>query len=619
MRDALLPRPSHHRHARRCPLARCWTTGLFAFVWIGSAVGQTLPPPPVPQANQITEAKRVLGKVLFWDEQLSSDNTMSCGSCHSPGAGGADPRRVRNPGPDAAFNSPDDIFGSPGVIRSDAAGNYKRDTTFAFATQVTGRTSMDFGMAAYVQGGGAFWDGRARAQFIDPQTNQVVLNAGGALESQSVGPPMSDVEMAHEGRDWNQVAAKLAAARPLALATNIPPDMLAAVTARPTYAELFQNAFGSPQITASRMAQAIATYERTVIPNDTPWDRFIAGQQNAMTQGQIQGWNFFRNSGCSVCHPAPVFSNQTFRNIGVRPPDEDLGRQIVTNAAADRGRFKVPSLRNVGLRRSLMHNGQFTNVTDVIHFYRRTPGAAPMFNDNRDPAVPVGVPGNVVNALADFLNNGLTDARARDQAFPFDRPTLFSQRPEHQAENLGGGTAGSGGLIPQVLLADPAFVGNANFRIGLHNARGGAQASLILSQTPPINGSLAGQVESTLVLSGAGNGTGVGTAHWPIGANGLLNGRTYFAQWTVQDPAAPGGIARSNIVRFTTFCAGLGCPPSCPGDYNLDGNVTPDDLADYIAAYFASPSTGADFNLDGSTNPDDLSDFIAAYFGGCAA
>jgi cytochrome c peroxidase len=220
------------------------------------------------------------------------------------------------------------------VIRSDANRNYVRDQTFALAPQVTGRTSMDFGMASYVQGGGAFWDGRARAQFVDPQTGQVVLNAGGALESQAIGPPMSDVEMAHQGRDWAQISQKLASARPLALATNIPADMLSAVSARPTYAQLFQNAFGSTQINASRIAQAIATYERTVIPNDTPWDRFNAGNQNAMTPGQIQGWNFFQGSRCNGCHTAPVFSNQSFRNIGVRPPNAAASRCLPSATSA---------------------------------------------------------------------------------------------------------------------------------------------------------------------------------------------------------------------------------------------------------------------------------------------
>jgi hypothetical protein len=223
-------------------------------------------------------------------------------------------------------------------------------------------------------------------------------------------------------------------------------------------------------------------------------------------------------------------------------------------------------------------------------------------------------------ALVDFLTNGLTDARARDQTFPFDRPTLFSQRPEHQAQFLGGGTTGSGGLLPQIIAADPAFVGNDAFRIGLHNARGGARARAMVSTDPPINGRLlSGNLSEAILLTPGANGAGVGTLHWPIGANGVLEGRAYYFQWQVEDPAAVGGIAFSGVARVALFCAGLGCPPSCPADWDLDGSLTPDDLSDYIAAYFGAESGNADYNGDGSIDPDDLSDFISAFFAGCSA
>src|SRR5256885_824304 len=99
----------------------------------GSAIAQPPPPPPpppppavalpavpVPAANPITDSKRVLGKILFWDEQLSVDGTMACATCHSFANGGADlaNRRVRQPGPDGVLSTgpgpSDDIFGSPG-------------------------------------------------------------------------------------------------------------------------------------------------------------------------------------------------------------------------------------------------------------------------------------------------------------------------------------------------------------------------------------------------------------------------------------------------------------------------------------------------------------------------
>ncbi|MBT8441678.1 MAG: cytochrome-c peroxidase, partial [Gammaproteobacteria bacterium] len=70
------------------------------FVFAAGHAGAELPPVPVPAANPITEEKRVLGKILFWDEQLSSDDSIACGTCHIPSAGGADPRAGLHPGTD---------------------------------------------------------------------------------------------------------------------------------------------------------------------------------------------------------------------------------------------------------------------------------------------------------------------------------------------------------------------------------------------------------------------------------------------------------------------------------------------------------------------------------------
>ncbi|HEY5565864.1 MAG TPA: cytochrome c peroxidase, partial [Gammaproteobacteria bacterium] len=90
----------------------------------GGLAWAELPPVPVPAENPITEPKRVLGKMLFWDEQLSSDNTVACGTCHRPAAGGADPRAGVNPGADAG--TIDDVRGSPGMRSLDVNGRPTR-------------------------------------------------------------------------------------------------------------------------------------------------------------------------------------------------------------------------------------------------------------------------------------------------------------------------------------------------------------------------------------------------------------------------------------------------------------------------------------------------------------
>ena len=379
-----------------------------------------LPPVPVPPQNPMTEEKRALGKILFWDEQLSGDDTVACGTCHSNGRSGTDGRVGINPGPNVLFGDADDVRGSFGVRHADVTGNPVLDAIFGFGVQVTGRSANAAIVAAYSPE--LFWDGRASGTFIDPQTGFVSIPNGGALESQAVGPILSSVEMGRDNRPWSHVAAKLAISEPLGHATSVPPDVVPLIAAHPTYGDLFQASFGDPSVTAERIAMAIATYERTLVPDQTPWDRFVAGIPGAMTPGQTAGWNFFRGSPCAACHTPPTFSNFTYRNIGVRPPTEDPGRQNVTGVFSDRGRFKVPTLRGVGLKTTFMHNGVFNNLPDVIAHYR--PGNPAIFLDNIDPILPVAVPPNVGPALVDFMANALTDPRVAAQTFPFDQPVL---------------------------------------------------------------------------------------------------------------------------------------------------------------------------------------------------
>ncbi|MGD9689046.1 MAG: cytochrome c peroxidase [Phycisphaerales bacterium] len=577
-----------------------------------------LPPMPNPPNNQVTEPKRVLGKILFWDEQLSSSNTISCGTCHIPSRGGSDTRRQRVPGLDNLFNTPDDAFGSPGVIRADANRNFIPDADFNFGIQATPRNSMTFMMAGYAPVN--FWDGRARGAFIDPLTGQVVNQLGASLEIQALGPVTSDVEMAHEGRTWSDAIAKLGRVRPFALATNVPPDVQNVLTPQTTYAALFQAAFGTPQITATRVAQALATYQRTLIPDQTPWDRFQAGEQNALTPGQIAGMNTFNGPArCNLCHGGNQFTGNGFRNIGLRPIAEDSGQQAITGNPADAGKFKVPSLRNVGLRNMFMHNGQFTTLTQVIQFYARAPGAAPQFPANQDPIMSqIAVPPQAAPALQDFIANALTDPCAAAGMFPFDRPTLFSERAADRPVALPGGNPGAGGITPQVIIGDPPMLGNADFRLGVMNARAGASADVIMSRIPPQGGALNdGRVFDLPALSGSGTAGGFGTFHWAIPAGADLAGQTWFFQFRILDPAAAGGIARSNIAQVTFFCPSQGCPPACTADFNLDGTLDPDDLGDFINTYFGPPTFLADFNKDGHADPDDLGDFINAFFAGC--
>lgn len=576
---------------------------------------QPLPPVPVPPENPITESKRVLGKILFWDEQLSSDNTMSCGSCHKPGSGGTDPRVARNPGDDGLLNTPDDKLASPGVISCNANEEYLRDEVFGLNRQITPRAANTAIMAAYAPD--LFWDGRATSQFTDPQTGTVVIPNGGALESQAVGPIVSSVEMGHGSRDWDQVSNKLATVQPLILGNNIPPDMAAAIQANPSYPELFEAAFGDPDINAQRIAFAIATYERTLVANQTPFDAFIAGNQNAMTPAQVRGWNGLRASPCLICHAGPEFTDHSFRNIGLRPISEDGGRQEATGDPVQRGQFKVPTLRNVGLKATYMHNGQFDNLQDVIAFYANP---AVQFPNNKSPILPVALPPQIVPDVVEFLQNGLTDPRVANETFPFDRPGLYADRDVPNPSLMGGGTAGTGGRVPQMIAVSPPNLLNLDFKIGVMNALGGAEALVAISDVPPVDGELIdGVLDGPVTLEGSGAGDGYGTFKWPIDELAIQSCDLYM-QWRVTDPQAPNGVALSPVAHLRMI------PYLCGGDMNCDGAVNGDDISGFVLAMTdpqafstaypdCDPSRG-DMNGDLTIDLTDVSMFTAALVDG---
>jgi cytochrome c peroxidase len=389
-----------------------------------------VPAVPVPVENPVTEAKRVLGKILFWEEQLSSDDTVACGTCHIPAYGGTDPRRGIHPGKDPG--TIDNVLGSPGIVAMDHDGRPVDDPVFGREVQVTGRFSQpNFGGLWADE---VFWDGRAGSRLIDPVSGETAIESGGALENQVLIALSSSVEMASKNRPWEELAAKLRSASPLALATEWPADVSRAIAVHRDYPSLFRGAFGDATITPIRIAFAIATYERTVVADQTPWDRYVAGDESAMTAREIAGWQDFQTSHCTACHVPPLFTSNEFLNIGLRRAEYDEGRMAVTGVDEDAGEFKVPSLRNVSLRSRFMHTGQFDTLSAAVGFYRNTIPFA-----ERDAIPGIGVYSFNLSTISEtniteFLANALTDPRVAAEQFPFDRPILGSERAEGDVE-----------------------------------------------------------------------------------------------------------------------------------------------------------------------------------------
>ncbi|MFN0058874.1 MAG: cytochrome c peroxidase [Planctomycetota bacterium] len=386
-----------------------------------------LPPPlgpmPEPPENPLTPEKALLGKFLFWEEQLSSSDAVACATCHQPEFGGSDPRvglaMSRSPGFDGLFGTIDDVVGSIGVHATDANCEEIDDGVFFPERQVTGRRTPSFIGIGYSPE--SFWDGRATSVFLNPETGLVSIAAGGALESQAVGPILSSVEMACNGRTWDDVRDKLEVVTPMALATNLPTDMADALILYPNYPALFAQAFGTAAITAERIGFAIASYERTLVPDRTAFDFHLQGIPGVLTPDQLLGLDLFLEHCAPACHTGPELADHEFHNIGVRPSIEDLGREQVTLDPADRGQFKTPPLRNAALRAPFFHNGGKQTLEDVLIFYNNGGD----FDEDLDvDMVPLMLGNNDLEKIIDFVANALLDERVQNALPPFDHPTL---------------------------------------------------------------------------------------------------------------------------------------------------------------------------------------------------
>jgi len=191
--------------------------------------------------------------------------------------------------------------------------------------QVGGANSPTVINAAYATS--QFWDGRAAS-----------------LEEQALGPIENPIEMGH----------KL-------------DDVIAALNEIPAYKEKFQEVFGT-DVTKEGIAKAIAAFERTVLSGNSPYDKFRAGDESALTDAQKAGLALFEDAGCSTCHKPPEFSNYGFYNAGVGMDKEtpDAGRQAVTGEEKDLGKFRVPALREVANTGPYFHDGSCDSLEKAV-------------------------------------------------------------------------------------------------------------------------------------------------------------------------------------------------------------------------------------------------------------
>ena len=202
-------------------------------------------------------------------------------------------------------------------------------------SMVLGRATPTIWNAAYntLQ----MWDGRKKS-----------------LEHQALGPIQADVEM-------NADMTKL----------------LGFLNESPGYKGLFEKVYPNLPINDDTLGKAIASFERTIISRNTPFDQWVAGKKGAMTADQVSGFKIFISSdkaNCAACHMGPNFTDNGFHNVGLQSfgaAEPDLGRFKERALPVNRGAFKTPTLREAVSTGPYFHDGSARTLEEVVAFYAK--------------------------------------------------------------------------------------------------------------------------------------------------------------------------------------------------------------------------------------------------------
>ncbi len=325
-------------------------------------------------------AKVELGRLLFFDKVLSGSFNIACASCHHPFAGTGDGLSL----------SVGEGARGTGVTRDTGSGAH------AIPERVPRNAPALFNLGAR-EFDTLFHDGRVHPDpnmpsgFASPAGLDLPQGLDSVLAVQAMFPVTSGTEMA--GQPGENPVADAAAAGNLPLVWELLAERLRAID---SYAVRFASAFddisGASDITMVHAANAIAAFEASAWrADDSPFDRYLRGQRGALSVPELHGMRlFYGKAGCSDCHGGPFQTNHGFRAIampqlgpgkGDGPSGyEDFGRERVTGMAADRYRFRVPSLRNVALTAPYGHDGAYNTLEAVVRHHLDPVGALQSFD-----------------------------------------------------------------------------------------------------------------------------------------------------------------------------------------------------------------------------------------------
>jgi cytochrome c peroxidase len=161
-------------------------------------------------------------------------------------------------------------------------------------------------------------------------------------------------------------------------------EVVGRISAIGAYRTAFKKVFGVEGISARTIPLAVATYERTIVSGQAPFDRWIDGDATAISDEAKQGFDLFNGKGnCTACHTGWNFTDNGFHDIGL--PDKDIGRGEWIKVQSMQQAFKTPTLRDVDRRAPYMHDGSLANLADVIDHYDVGGVKRPSLSDEMRP------------------------------------------------------------------------------------------------------------------------------------------------------------------------------------------------------------------------------------------
>jgi len=300
-----------------------------------------------------------LGRVLFYDKNLSKNGTVSCGSCHHQSRAFAD-----NSSLSVGFNGELTSRNTPPI--QNLTSSFFDDDFFQGSKQAL------------------FWDGRTRD-----------------LRDMVFEPTLNHIEMG----------------------LSSPSELITKIRTKGYYNELFNSAFGSSDVTIEKISEALGGFVASLVSQNSRFEFGINNSfgliESFLSPEEIQGFNLFVDKyDCSSCHNVsnPIGYSESvgeeFVNIGLDAEYADPGRSLLTDNSSDDGKFKIPNLRNVALTAPYMHDGRFETLEEVIDHY--STGVVTHQNldarlrDNSGQAAVLNITDAEKSALIAFLNT-LTD------------------------------------------------------------------------------------------------------------------------------------------------------------------------------------------------------------------